>query len=207
MAKATTLVYGDRIQKILDPVDAPLVGNDTLYGGEGRDFIFGEEGEDTIYGGLGSDELYGGAGDDTIYFEKDEPGAFNALYGGAGADKFVVDVNPGGGELFDFNRKEGDKIVHKRSASTQVQPSSEDSETQHSEEDHEQSEGGGSERESSTPESEVASTIPPATFSEIQWTSHKDEKGNPYVVIRYDEDTAVTVHGIDHLTESDFLFA
>jgi len=182
--------------------------SDTLYGGSEKDHIYGEGGDDTIYGGLGSDRLFGGAGDDTIYFERDEPDVFNALFGGAGADKFVFETfDYGGGDLIDFSREEGDKIVFVNERSTQEKPSSKESQSQHSEEDGEQSDAGKVESTSQALEPEAAKNVLPAAFSDVQWTSHKDDNENPYVTIRIDTDTVITVHGIDHLTESDFLFA
>ncbi|MDX3978687.1 MAG: putative Ig domain-containing protein [Shinella sp.] len=88
-------------------------GNDVLGGGSGNDRLFGGAGKDTIYGGAGNDTLFGGTGNDRLI---GGAGA-DKLYGGAGADVFVFTsikdstvAASGRDTIFDFSRKQGDKI-------------------------------------------------------------------------------------------------
>lgn len=79
-------------------------GNDRLYGGAGNDALSGGSGRDALYGGAGRDKLSGGAGADK-------------LHGGGGADMFIFTplkdstvAAAGRDTIFDFSRKEGDRI-------------------------------------------------------------------------------------------------
>ncbi len=88
-------------------------GDDALYGGKGNDTLHGGSGDDKLDGGAGNDLLRGVAGDDTLYGGK---GA-DKLYGGKGADSFVFKSvkdstvkKSGRDTIYDFSRKDGDKI-------------------------------------------------------------------------------------------------
>ncbi len=79
-----------------------LVSIEFLSSGEGNDTLIGSSANNTLIGWLGNDTLYGRAGSD-------------ALWGFAGKDKFVFDAKLNKKKnidwLYDFNRKEKDKIV------------------------------------------------------------------------------------------------
>jgi Ca2+-binding RTX toxin-like protein len=106
-------------------------GGDALYGGTGKDAVYAGDGGDKAHGGSGDDRLYGGAGNDALSGGSGR----DALYGGAGRDKLSggagADKLHGGGgadmfiftplkdstvaaagrdTIFDFSRKEGDRI-------------------------------------------------------------------------------------------------
>lgn len=76
----------------------------TLIGNTGRNTLDAGKGNDTLEGGTGNDKLIGGAGADK-------------LYGGSGADVFIFKsagdskiASAGQDTVFDFSRKDGDKI-------------------------------------------------------------------------------------------------
>ncbi|MCJ8056659.1 S8 family serine peptidase [Shinella curvata] len=69
--------------------------NNTLDGGKGDDILRGDAGSDRLIGGAGADKLYGGSGRDTFVFKST-------------ADSTVS--SKGLDTIFDFSRKEGDKI-------------------------------------------------------------------------------------------------
>ncbi|MDZ7855405.1 calcium-binding protein [Sphaerotilus sp.] len=59
-----------------------LAGNDTIVGHEGDDLLQGDEGADNLVGSAGNDTLDGGIGDDALYGGGDD----DSLVGGAGND-------------------------------------------------------------------------------------------------------------------------
>ncbi len=59
------------------------VGNDVLYGGDGRDTLYGEAGNDSLFGGNDNDALYGGTGNDTLSGDSGN----DRLWGGDGNDE------------------------------------------------------------------------------------------------------------------------
>lgn len=88
-------------------------GNDVLAGGNGGDALYGGSGDDRLYGGAGSDALSGGSGRDALYGGAGR----DKLSGGGGADMFIFTslkdstvAAAGRDTIFDFSRKEGDRI-------------------------------------------------------------------------------------------------
>ena len=71
-------------------------GDDYLYGDAGQNTLYGWGGNDHLYGRSGNDRLLGGEGDDFF----DGGAGTDQLYGGGGADQF------------EFDRGEGDDVVH-----------------------------------------------------------------------------------------------
>lgn len=67
----TDLLYGDDLEQ-----SPRIVGNDTIYGGNGNDKIFGGRGNDLLIGEAGADQLSGDRGNDQ-------------LQGGAGNDRLI----------------------------------------------------------------------------------------------------------------------
>lgn len=106
-------------------------GGDALYGGTGKDAVSAGDGgekahggsrDDRLYGGAGNDALSGGSGRDALYGGagrdklSGEAGA-DKLHGGGGADMFIFTplkdstvAAAGRDTIFDFSRKEGDRI-------------------------------------------------------------------------------------------------
>ncbi|VVE15732.1 Bifunctional hemolysin/adenylate cyclase [Pandoraea terrae] len=74
--------------------DAPLGGDDIIYGGPGDDVVRGGPGNDVLWGNEGLDYLNGDAGDDTLYLEGDQ-----GLVDFEGGDLFARTLNLGGGAL------------------------------------------------------------------------------------------------------------
>ncbi len=79
-----------------DPINSEnyVVGNDTLYGGNGNDIIYGDGGDDILNGDAGNDELYGELGNDILnggdgidYLEGND--GYDRLNGGIGADELL----------------------------------------------------------------------------------------------------------------------
>ena len=71
-------------------------GNDTILGGAGNDLLLGGDGNDTLDAQAGDDTLNGGAGSDV-------------LTGGADNDTYLLDINSGADEIFNFDPN-GDNI-------------------------------------------------------------------------------------------------
>lgn len=71
-------------------------GNDTILGGAGNDLLLGGDGNDTLDAQAGDDTLNGGAGSDS-------------LTGGADNDTYLMDINSGADEIFNFDPN-GDNI-------------------------------------------------------------------------------------------------
>ena len=96
------LVYGSSRGETLDAGRGParifgFDGNDRLLGGGSDDELVGGAGRDTLLGGRGGDRLDGGRGADTVF-------------GGQGADLFVIGHDDAVDTIFDFNRRQGDRI-------------------------------------------------------------------------------------------------
>jgi hypothetical protein len=88
-------------------------GDDILIGGPDAEHLVGGDGDDVLIGGGGHDVLEGGAGDDWILLASD-----TRAYGGTGADTFVIgapvvmdQADTLLGTIFDFNAREGDRLV------------------------------------------------------------------------------------------------
>ena len=80
------LVFDDMADRA---INADLVLNHNLYGGEGNDSLLGYFGNDTLKGGAGDDYLAGEAGDDLL----DGGAGSNILRGGGGNDIYIVNGN------------------------------------------------------------------------------------------------------------------
>ncbi|MBO1349780.1 MAG: hypothetical protein EBE86_021470 [Hormoscilla sp. GUM202] len=81
-------------------------GNDMKYGGLKNDFLNGKGGNDTLLGGSGDDWLLGKSGDDLL-----NPGPGNdQIVGGDGSDTYVLAPNMGRNYIYDFNRRDKDRI-------------------------------------------------------------------------------------------------
>ncbi|EPX75542.1 calcium-binding protein [Salipiger mucosus] len=100
-----TELHGNRLEGSL--------GDDDLYGLNGRDTLLGGDGNDALYGGEDVDWLLGGDQDDRL----DGGGGTDVLTGGDGADTFVLSdiADTGVGrwdrdEIRDFDASDGDVI-------------------------------------------------------------------------------------------------
>ena len=99
-------------------------GDDILVGGPGAEHLVGGDGDDVLIGGGGHDLLEGGAGDDYIVLASEA-----RAYGGTGADTFVISAphvmdqaDTLLGMIFDFDAREGDRLVTDRGEVVVVPP-------------------------------------------------------------------------------------
>ena len=111
---------GVAVQRLIVPLDKPLMnvspgagtsgadhlngenGDDVIYGQTGNDVIHGNNDNDVLYGDLGDDDMYGDLGNDVIYGQ----GGIDRIYGGGGRD--TVD---GGASDVEFTCAAGARAV------------------------------------------------------------------------------------------------